>query len=856
MQNQDIWLKGGKIKSMEKIDISGLWEYMTVDSYMWKAGFKLPGSTCENGIGIKREYYTEFSSDAVRAPREKYEYIGPLYVKREIEIPKTWEQKHITLFLERVNIATSVKLDGRNVGRRITELSAPHIHELSGITAGRHELMICIDNRNLLNIDVMASGYSVDTQGFWNGIAGAVELRCEENTRLGNINVYPDDKGITVKVTEISQTYSPTQRNDAEITLSVIDPNGCGLGDKTFKRKLYNSKQPDYYRYDIESPMRWDEFDPYLYTLKVSYRCNGVEDTKLIHFGIRTIRREGKKLVLNGRQISLRGTTDCAQFPLTGYPQTDIEYWRKKLSTVKEYGLNHVRFHAWCPPEAAFAAADELGVYVLAEMPLWLNYDVCALEVGDDSHHSSYYQNEAVVISDTYGNHPCFIMFSNGNENMGDFELLERITKQIKAYDQRRIYTVTSNFDHPILPCEDYLCAFETGGKRVRIQTMHDFAAQATCLDYSEAVAKTPVPIISFEVGQYCSYPNVDICEKYTGNILPTNFDIIRKKMKEKGVYNRLSEYIKASGDISVKLYKEDIEAALRTRDLGGIELLSLTDYTGQGTATVGILDVFNSSKGLISPDEWRGFCDSVVPLFKAKRIFKNTETLHAVLDLYDFGRDAIASPLYEVRIYNGSSLFYAIDTRENTVDIPLDRIKTSSLLRVEVTVAAHKNSWRIFVFAENKTKKKATFIRTRAELARIIKDGGRAIVTSELFDAAKDGSFIPVFWSPVFFPTPAQCGAMIDCSHPIFKSFPTEKYQDYQWKTLFENSKNIDIAAFGYDVKPIIEIVPNFVDNTPTSPLFETQIGKAELLFCGFKLDIDDVTVSCFKNALEEYMG
>ena len=86
---------------------------------------------------------------------------------------------------------------------------------------------------------------------------------------------------------------------------------------------------------------------------------------------------------------------------------------------------------------------------------------------------------------------------------------------------------------------------------------------------------------------QYCPTSNEIIG---TGNILPVNLDAIKKFMIEKNVYHKLNDYIKASGDLAVKLYKEDIEAALRTKDFGGFELLSLSDYTGQSTATVGIL--------------------------------------------------------------------------------------------------------------------------------------------------------------------------------------------------------------------------------------------------------------------------
>ncbi len=850
---------------MEIIDISGEWRYSLPPlspvndgeggfSGEWKEGFMLPGSACENKIGKKQEYYNELSREAVRAPREKYEYVGRMYVRRDVEIPSDWEGKAVRLFLERVNIASELWLDGRKIDRRIIALSTPHVYNLTDkITPGAHTLTICIDNRNLINMDGMASGYSIDTQGYWNGIIGRMELQCEPKPHLENIQIYPYETGIKIRAVCVSENYSPMEQTSAKITVSVSDPNGRALGGMSFYRTLWTSRQPEYMRYDIDEPVYWSEFCPALYTLTVRYECGGVCDVKSLRFGMRTIRRDGKRFMLNGRQISLRGTIDCALFPLTGYPDTDKAAWARKFGIIKQYGLNHVRFHAWCPPEAAFAAADEAGIYLSIEMPMWLNRDVCALEVGEDPAHYDYYPREAVRISDAYGNHPSFIMFSNGNENLGAFDLLEQITIETKAYDPRRLYTVTTNFDHAVLPCEDYFCAYDANLKHIRIQNMHDAAAKDTCLDYSEAVDEFDVPIVSFEVGQYCTYPDVDICERYTGNMLPVNFDAIRKDMQKKGVYRRLSDYIKASGDMQVKLYKEDMEAALRTKDFGGIELLSLTDYTGQSTATVGVLDIFYENKGFISPDKWRGFCGGVVPLFKAKRIFKNTETLEAELDLYDFGEKRIPDPVFEIKIYSGNELFWHNHQRDRRLAVPLGSIAKSTLLRVEVTVEGHKNSWRVFVFAQADCAEKPKIINTREELSEIIKTGGKAIVAKELFDRAKDGSFIPVFWSPVHFPTPKPLGAIIDNSHAVFRNFPTEKYPDYQWKTLMEHSKN---CALPEGAKPIVEIVPNFVDNTVSSPLFEMEIGNARLLFCGFDLDIDDIAVKAFKSSIYNYIA
>lgn len=853
---------------MKILDLSGSWFYRTdcadcgITKEYYKErfeqnGFMLPGSTCENGIGKKQEYYDGLSKEAVRAPRERYEYLAPLWLQREVEVPKEFEGKHLRLFLERVNMASELWIDGEKIDRQIIELSAPHIYRLTDrLTAGKHIFTLRIDNRNLLNIDTMASGYSIDTQGYWNGIIGRMELQCEEIFHLENIQVYPRENGIHVKLVEICDVYSPFERRNAQIELSVTAPDGRGLETKRFSRELFNTRQVEHLDYEMDEITYWDEFHPVLYTLHVKFTCEGATDEKSVKFGMRTIRTENKHILLNSRPIALRGTTDCAIFPLTGYPPTDIKLWRKNFGTVKSYGLNHVRFHAWCPPESAFTAADELGIYVSVEMPLWLNRDTCGLELGEDPVHRSYYPQEAVTISKTYGNHPCFIMFSNGNENMGDFELLEDITTQIKAYDERRIYTLTTNFDHPILPCEDYLCAYEAGGHKVRIQNMQDIAAESTDFDYSSAVNDVPVPVISFEIGQYCVYPDVDVIGKYTGNMLPVNFDAIKKHMMKKGVYHRLGEYVKASGDLAVKLYKEDVEAALRTKDFGGFELLSLCDYTGQSTATVGILDAFFESKGLIRPEQFRQFCNAVVPLFKAKRIFQNTEWLEAKLDLYDYGQKHMEHPVFDLKIYHGSELFYQVQTQDKNIRIPLGGIEKSSKLKVELTVGDYTNMWSIYVFADKAVKNEVRIVRTKEELREIIKTGGRGVVTADSMGNLLEGSFIPVFWSPVFFPSQKPCGAVIDDAHPIFAEFPTEKYPDYQWKRLLDHSKGVDISSFPNGFRPIVETVPNFVDNTPGSPLFEAQVANARLLFCGFDLSDNSIEGKAFRAAVFGYVN
>ena len=84
---------------------------------------------------------------------------------------------------------------------------------------------------------------------------------------------------------------------------------------------------------------------------------------------------EGAHFYANGHRIFLRGKHDAAVWPLTGHVEMSVEGWMKYLGTCKEYGINHVRFHSWCPPEAAFVAADSLGIYLQPELSFWGSFD-------------------------------------------------------------------------------------------------------------------------------------------------------------------------------------------------------------------------------------------------------------------------------------------------------------------------------------------------------------------------------------------------------------------------------------------------------------------------------------------------
>ena len=857
---------------MKSIDLSGAWRYRTdlddvgikeknYNDILEGQNFILPGDACSNGVGTPYTPPSELCYEAVRTLRPAFEYIAPLWLQRDFVLPEEFEDKHLTLFMERVNIASDLWIDGEKIDRQIIEISAPHEYNLTGrIKAGKHTITLRIDNRNLLNIDGMASGYSVDTQSIWNGVIGRIELQSEEVFHMSNIQVYTDEKNVHVRLTANSNCQDYQDRRDVVFEVYAIDPDMNELKTREYTFTLYNKKQVVYFDYPVKRPVLWDEFDGAIYTMYIKMSFAGEKtDEKSVSFGMRSVGVKGTEFVVNGRKTALRGTLDCGIYPLTGYPPTDLDTWLKTFRTVKEYGLNHVRFHAWCPPDAAFTAADMTGVYVLAEMPLWLNTDVCALSAGDDPIHERYFLCEAKKISDTYGNHPSFIMFSNGNENLGDHEMLENITTMVKAYDTRRLYTLTSNFDRPPTPADDYFSAFEAGGHRVRVQVFHDVISEHTRLSYDDAVEDMDLPIVSFEVGQYCVYPDVDSTEDYTGNLKPVNFEFIKNEMKKHNVYHMLGEYKKASGQFAALMYKEEIEASLRTHRMGGFELLGLSDYTGQGTATIGLLDVFWNSKNIIEARDFKCFCNEVVPLMKADRIFRCGSVFEAEFDLYDYGENKISFPMFRFKMFDGSRLIYETETRSKKISVPLDFVNEAKMIKCALSVGEYTNTWNIYVYPDEEVNCDIPILTSfGAKFKEIAEYGGKAVMMMHSYDLQNpiEGLFKPTFWSPAHFPSERSNGCIIKNHHPVFETFPTQDFAGFQWKHPIDNCMCADVSMLREDFEYLVEPVPNFYSNIRRSPLFEAKVGNGSFLFCGFDFEAEGAAVKALRNSIYRYVS
>ena len=802
---------------------------------------KLPGSTDENGYGTRNTRPPDLNHLS-----RIWEYAGPAWYQREVEVPDDWNGKRITLFLERCHWESRVWVDDRPAGMQ-DSLCVPHVYDLTHLLSpGKHRLSLRIDNTIKYDVGDNAHSVTEQTQTNWNGVIGRIELRASDPVWIEDLQAYPnvDAHVVRVRITVGNLTGNGVS---GHVTLAASwpgAPKGVSVAfSNAGERAIAEAEIP----FGPETRL-WSEFSPALYQLSASLSAGGgsrtYRDERLVTIGIRKLGTiNGRELAINGRRAFMRGTLECCIFPLTGYPPTTIDPWLRIFRIARSYGLNHMRFHSWCPPEAAFAAADKTGFLLHVEAPQWVG------NVGRDAPRDRFVQAEVERILDAYGNHPSFGMLCMGNELGGDPSYLSGLVRLGQARDPRHLYTSSTAWSH--VPENDY--------NVVVVRGLH---GPTTDADFRTAIASSTVPTISHEVGQWTIYPNLEEIRKYTGVLRPRNFELIRSDLANKHMLDQAPAFTRASGKFMLALYKEEIEVLLRTPGHSGFQLLDLHDFPGQGTALVGTLDPFWDSKGLIAPARFRRFCGPTVPLLRMKkRTFTTDETFAADAEVSHFGAAALsrAVPEWVVKDANGSVLAHgALSPRDvptgaltplGRLEVPLATMPAPCKLTVTLSLRGTDaaNDWEIWVYpARVETSAPDGVVVSRAwdDATRAALAAGKSVLllaSAGTLVRSIQGSFTPVFWSPVWFRGGAGTMSIL-CNprHPALAAFPTDEYTNWQWYDLLQGSRSVVLDSTPAGYRPIVQVIDNFSRNHKLGNLFEAKVGPGRLLVCSLNLSGD----------------
>lgn len=650
------------------------------------------------------------------------------------------------------------------------------------------------------------------------------------------MDIYPDTETGKVKVSLAFHTAGNPVKGT--LTLHIREKGGKEVCRAVVPVALSGKERVEHELILGKDMKLWDEFSPALYDLTATLDTEAGEDLRSSVFGMRHVEQGRHHVRLNGRDIHLRGVLDCCVFPITGYPATDVKEWKRIMGTVKDYGMNHIRFHSWCPPEAAFDAADELGLYLQVELPMWIK------DVGRCHARRDFFEKEMYAILDEYGNHPSFILYCNGNENEGDFAVLEDLVKKGQAYDPRHLYSASTARTH--VKADQYYAshvAANVGDKNRRWITVYE-GKPSTDWDLCEESA-IDVPVIAHETGQRCMYPNFEEMKKYTGVLEPRNFKVFQDRLARNGMLHQADEFFRATGAHTVLQYKEVNEALLRTSTSGGFQLLGLSDFPGQGSAFVGILDAFWESKGLVTPEKFRESCAPVVLLARLpKRIYTNNETFTAKLGIYQFGPEAIRKGqlawqlegeagdiVGSGKISHKEIPFSTVDSL-GVVNIPLDKVTATGKYTLKARIAGGVcNEWDIWVYPAVKqpASEGYTYVRQWEKAKELLLKGENVLLVPDSC-AGRKAHFASHFWNPIMFNwKPMIVGTCIDHQHPAFRDFPTSYYADWQWWDILNYATAVDLTDMR-TLTPVIQSIDTYEVNRKLGISFEANVAGGKL--------------------------
>ncbi len=822
---------------------------------------KWTGSIYDSTYYINPAYEKYRRDDNVKYPffltPERY-YRGAAWYKREITIPSEWKERRVELYLERPHIESTLWIDGKEVAVD-NSLSTAHRFDITKyVKAGAtHTLAVVVDNRLKPAYNIGQDSHSVtdQTQGNWNGIVGRMELRSTPKTYMDDVQVYPD---LTNKQAEVKVRINSDKARKGTLVLSAESFNSP-KSHKTASVTEQITIKKESNEYSIILPMgdgmlTWDEFSPALYNLSIELQTEAGAQSEKVRFGMREFKiGEGKYFYVNGRKTVLRGTVENCLFPATGYAPMDVEAWIKVFRACRNYGLNHMRFHSYCPPAAAFEAADIVGFYLQPEGPSWPNHGV---RLGNGDPVDEYLMNETKRISKEYGNSPSFCMLASGNEPYGNW--VAWVTDFVEYWentDSRRVYTGASvGGSWQWQPRNQYHVKAGARGlnwKNTRPETMTDF---------SPALATINEPYVSHEAGQWCVFPNFEEIRKYTGVNKALNFEIFRDQLEKNDMGGKGNDFHMASGKLQALCYKHEIERHLRTEGYAGFQLLCINDYSGQGSALVGVTDVFFDEKEYISPEEWRRFCNETVPLARMEKfVFTSDEELEAAIEVAHFGaaplKDVVVS--YTIRDSHEAVVAQGTVARKDieigscreigNIEFSLDGLRAPERYNLEVAIEDTEfvNDWNFWVYpAEVEAEAGDVYVTEVLDdkAVAVLEEGGKVLLLAAgkitYGDDIKQ-QFTPVFWNTSWFKmrAPHTTGIWLNDYHRVFDNFPTDYHSDIQWWELVNNAQTMLLSDFPKGFEPLVSSIDTWFLSRKSGVLFEANVLNGRLMVTSLDL-------------------
>ncbi|MCR2823276.1 sugar-binding domain-containing protein [Lederbergia panacisoli] len=834
---------------------------------------------------------------------DTYKTEGYAWFSKSLTIEPSDIGRTAILTLERTRIS-HVWIDDQYVGTE-NSLCTSHKYDVTKyISSAQHKLTIMTSN-----VDYPVGGghmTSPDTQTNWNGILGEISLSFYDAFRITKLRVESKENvQALVNITVFSEMDCNTQ---LVLTAAPYPKNQTYPIPAPFSKAVQLNKGENHINLAYVFPddaVLWDEYDPGVYQITATITDEQTNsDSETTFFGLKVFKAEGTHFSINGRKTFLRGKHEGMIFPLTGYAPMDVDGWYAHMKTSKEYGINHYRFHTCCPPKAAFIAADLLGIYMQPELPFWGTFT----EEKDENHDASaqnYLIQEGFRMLDEFGNHPSFVMMSMGNELWGSPESINELVGRYKEYDNRHLYTQGSNnfqWVPNIQPNDDFfsgvrftmdrqirgsyaMCDAPLGHVQVNKPGTNRNYEEAIHPPYTEKATEVgedgtieiqygtgvkrvkltdlkeelvpKIPVVSHEIGQYQTYPNFAEIKKYTGPLKARNFEVFRERLEEKGLLSLSEGYFHSSGKLAAACYKDELETAIRTSNLAGYQILDLQDFSGQGTALVGMLDAFMDNKGIVTAEEWRMFCsDAVLQAEFADYILAGASKLKVNMTLSYYRKQSLVHPAIRYSLNGVSETLDVADITDTGVfhlgaimiQVPSVSEPTKMELAISIDETDIKNTYDLWIYPECPDVTEISYVTSVDAAIEKAANGKNALLLLEPSQNPNSiqGTYSTDFWCYPMFRSISESmgkeipigtmGLLIKESHSALTFFPSESYSTPQWWDVVMNSSSTILDDTR--IEPIVQTIDNFERNHRLGLIYEVTLENGgHILICSSPL-------------------
>lgn len=724
-------------------------------------------------------------------------------------------------------------------------------------------------------------------------------------------------------VWEERATTKQAHVTDIKLLEKYLNIKKNAIKEQVFDRDI--EEGDDVLEFELELPKtvtEWDEEDPNVYRIKLQIfdKKENLLAEKILWFGYRKFEADGNHFVINDRKTFLRGRHQGMLFPLSGFAPMNVTGWLKDFKIAKDWGLNHERCHTCTPPEAAFIAADLLGFYFQPEIPFWGTwYGKKDEKYKENKKAQEFLAQEGFNILKEFAGHPSFVMMSMGNELWGDADSINELMGHYKAACPDILFTQGSNnfqwnpcivenddffsgvrFDinrqirGSYAQCDAPLGKIQKGKPATNWNYDEAIIPKATLGESANANSKSEIeiqfgtgvkkvevsggvkgvvpniPVVSHEVGQYFTYPDFNEIHKYTGVLQARNLQVFQERLEDKSLSERAKSYHKSSGKLAMECYKQELEAASRSENMAGYQILDLQDFTGQGTALVGPLNGLMENKGLISAKEWRNFCNTTMVLGEFESyVLDNGSELAAQVKLVDYSKYCKDDLKLSIKLVDRSTDMVIAKKSKKINEIDESGLHNLGVYKFEIPESNYAESYRLqllvlsgkeevaaneYVFwsypklKKNKPTKNVVITDNLSDTLNAIDDGKDIL----LYIAPKDnrrslpGAYCTDFWNYPMFRSISESmnkqwpvgtlGALIAQEHPALSEFPTEKFLTPQWFDIIERSRASILNTIGF--RPIVTMIDNCERNDNLGIIYEFDVvdgkkGPSHVLVC-----------------------